>query len=165
MHDYALSLTACNHTNHSSRQSREMLQDFAYSLPFRNLAQRAKARKQPFMQCNTRFRPKPNNLSPNQPQPTHSVESRWSASGKDLLASSLGHAVRKGEFEVLGEELLDVWALDIIGLLELDDREDLGSVSILCGRVVGDLTYVNGTETGAMSGSHILVHSLNSIGS
>tara|TARA_R110002060_G_scaffold51884_3_gene62909 strand:- start:1463 stop:1684 length:222 start_codon:yes stop_codon:yes gene_type:complete len=73
--------------------------------------------------------------------------------------------VRKGEFEVLGEELLDVWALDIIGLLELDDLEDLGSVSILCGRVVGDLTYVNGTETGAMSGSHILVHSLNSIGS
>ena len=33
--------------------------------------------------------------------------------------------MRKREFEVLGEELLDVRALDIIGLLELDDLEDL----------------------------------------
>lgn len=29
------------------------------------------------------------------------------------------------EGEVLGEELLDVGALDIVGLLELDDTEDL----------------------------------------
>src|SRR4051794_37958702 len=82
------------------------------------------------MQCNTRFRPKPNNSSPNQtipsPSPTHSVESRWSASGEDLLASSLGNAVREGEFEILGKELLDVRALDIISLLELEDLEDLG---------------------------------------
>jgi hypothetical protein len=33
--------------------------------------------------------------------------------------------VRKREFEVLGKELLDVWTLDIIVLLELDDLEDL----------------------------------------
>jgi hypothetical protein len=33
--------------------------------------------------------------------------------------------VRKRELEVLGEELLDVWALNVIGLLELDDLEDL----------------------------------------
>jgi hypothetical protein len=33
--------------------------------------------------------------------------------------------VRKREFEVLGEELLDVWALDVVGLLELDNLEDL----------------------------------------
>ena len=31
----------------------------------------------------------------------------------------------QGEGEVLGGELLDVGALDIIGLLELDDAEDL----------------------------------------
>jgi hypothetical protein len=33
--------------------------------------------------------------------------------------------VGKREFEVLGKELLDVWALDVVGLLELDDLEDL----------------------------------------
>jgi hypothetical protein len=33
--------------------------------------------------------------------------------------------VRKRELEVLGEELLDVWALDVFGLLELNDLEDL----------------------------------------
>lgn len=33
--------------------------------------------------------------------------------------------MRKRELEVLGEELLDVWALNVIGLLELDDLEDL----------------------------------------
>lgn len=33
--------------------------------------------------------------------------------------------MRKREFEVLGEELLDVWALDVFGLLEFDDPEDL----------------------------------------
>lgn len=33
--------------------------------------------------------------------------------------------MRKGEFEVLGEELLDVWALDVVGLLELNNLQDL----------------------------------------
>jgi hypothetical protein len=33
--------------------------------------------------------------------------------------------VRKREFEALGEELLDVWALNVVGLLEFDDLEDL----------------------------------------
>jgi hypothetical protein len=33
--------------------------------------------------------------------------------------------VRKREFEVLGEELLDVWSLDIVGLLELNNLENL----------------------------------------
>lgn len=31
----------------------------------------------------------------------------------------------KRELEVFGKELLDVWSLDIVGLLELDDLEDL----------------------------------------
>lgn len=36
------------------------------------------------------------------------------------------------ELELLGQELLDVGALDIVGLLELDDTEDLiGVVSFL----------------------------------
>ena len=33
--------------------------------------------------------------------------------------------MRKGEFEVLSKELLDVWSLDIVGLLELDNLKDL----------------------------------------
>jgi hypothetical protein len=33
--------------------------------------------------------------------------------------------VRKGKFEVLGEELLDVGALDVFSLLEFDNLEDL----------------------------------------
>jgi hypothetical protein len=33
--------------------------------------------------------------------------------------------VGEGELEVLGYELLDVRALDVLGLLELDDAENL----------------------------------------
>jgi hypothetical protein len=33
--------------------------------------------------------------------------------------------VRKREFELLGEELLDVWALNVISLLEFDNLQDL----------------------------------------
>jgi hypothetical protein len=36
--------------------------------------------------------------------------------------------VREREFEVLGEELLDVGALNVIGLLELNNLEDLRNV-------------------------------------
>jgi hypothetical protein len=54
-----------------------------------------------------------------------SVKGGWSLSDKYLGAGSLRNAVRKREFEVLGKELLDVWTLDIIALLELDDLEDL----------------------------------------
>lgn len=31
----------------------------------------------------------------------------------------------EGELEALGEELLDVWAANVIGLLNLDNLEDL----------------------------------------
>jgi hypothetical protein len=44
---------------------------------------------------------------------------------EDLLASGLGDTVGKGELEVLGEELLDVGAADVLGLLDLDDLDDL----------------------------------------
>jgi hypothetical protein len=53
------------------------------------------------------------------------VESRWSLAGEDLGASCLGNTVRKREFEVLGKELLDVWSLNIIRLLKLDDFQNL----------------------------------------
>jgi hypothetical protein len=33
--------------------------------------------------------------------------------------------MRKGEFEVGDKELLDVWATEILSLLNLDDTEDL----------------------------------------
>ncbi len=65
--------------------------------------------------------------------------------------------MRKGEFEVLGKKLLDVGALDIIGLLELDDLKDL---QIMLKDVCGEgssATNVDGPKAGTMSGSHILV--------
>jgi hypothetical protein len=37
--------------------------------------------------------------------------------------------VGKGELEALDEELLDVWAADIVGLLDLNNLEDLRRVS------------------------------------
>lgn len=33
--------------------------------------------------------------------------------------------MRKWELEVLGGELLDVWAADVVNLLDLDDLENL----------------------------------------
>jgi hypothetical protein len=74
--------------------------------------------------------------------------------------------VRKREFEVLGEELLDVWALDVLVLLEFDNLEDLFQILSVIGQILRSLrTYVNGPETGSMSGGHILVESLNCISS
>ena len=46
-------------------------------------------------------------------------------SGEQVLSGRFGDTMWKREFEVLAEELLDIWALDIIGLLDLDDFEDL----------------------------------------
>jgi len=39
--------------------------------------------------------------------------------------TELGHTMRKGELQVGDEELLDVRAAEILGLLDLDDTEDL----------------------------------------
>lgn len=41
--------------------------------------------------------------------------------------SGLGDAMWERELEVLGEELTDVWALDVGGLLNLNDLQDLFS--------------------------------------
>ena len=51
--------------------------------------------------------------------------SRRARSAEDLLGADLVNTVRKGEGEVLGDELLDVRALDVVGLLDLDNAEDL----------------------------------------
>lgn len=49
---------------------------------------------------------------------------------EDLASSLLVDAVGQRELEVLGEELLDVWAADVCGLLDLNDLEDLGGISL-----------------------------------
>ena len=46
---------------------------------------------------------------------------------EDLLVADPGRTVGQREGEVLAEELLDVGSLDVIGLLDLDDTEDLGA--------------------------------------
>ncbi|NWN33528.1 hypothetical protein GY663_30590, partial [Klebsiella michiganensis] len=55
-------------------------------------------------------------------------ESGWAVGREDLLARLLVDAVGQRELEVLGEELLDVWSADVVGLLYLDDLEDLQTV-------------------------------------
>ena len=45
--------------------------------------------------------------------------------GEDLASLLSWDAVGKREFEVLRQELLDVWTLDVVGLLELNDLQDL----------------------------------------
>lgn len=62
------------------------------------------------------------------------VEGVWTGCGKDLLAGLWCCTVGQREFEVLGGELLDVWAAKVVGLLNLNDLEDLCEVSI-CARV------------------------------
>lgn len=47
---------------------------------------------------------------------------------EDLLARLLVDAVGQRELEVLGEELLDVWSAEVIGLLNLNNLEDLSEV-------------------------------------
>lgn len=53
----------------------------------------------------------------------------------------------KRELEVLLEELLDVGAADGVGLLDLDNLEDM-----------------DGAEAGTVTSSHVLVEGLNSLG-
>ncbi len=81
------------------------------------LARRANARNNP---CEVQHRPIL--LTPRQ-----SVECGWSASNEDLLANRARNAVRERELEVLSEKLLNIWALDVVGLLELNNLEDLGN--------------------------------------
>ena len=67
-------------------------------------------------------------------------------SGEQGLAGGLGHTVRKREFQVLGKQLFDVRALDIIGLLEFDNLEDLLSQRMSVGRIdaLGKMAAIRG---------------------
>ena len=56
-------------------------------------------------------------------------EGTGSLRGEQLLL--LGCAVRQREFEVFADKLLDVWALDLIGICEFDHLQDLCSMSVL----------------------------------
>ena len=74
------------------------------------------------------------------------VEGSWSPVGKEL--TRLLDSVRKWELQVLSQELLNVWSLDIRSLLELSNLQD-----------------VDRSESGSVSGSHVLVQSLNGVDS
>ena len=52
-------------------------------------------------------------------------ESRRALGAEELLGAVARDTVGEGELEVLGDELLDVRPLDVLGLLELDDAENL----------------------------------------
>lgn len=72
-------------------------------------------------------------------------EGAWSVRGEQLLG--LAAAVGQREFEAFGDELLDVWSLDVVGLGEFDNLED-----------------VDAPKSGTVAGSHILVQSLDGLG-
>jgi hypothetical protein len=95
------------------------------------------------------------------------IESRRTLGGEESGTRGFRDTVREREFEVLGQELLDVWSLNVVGLLELNNLEDLyaKSVSSTTNWCHLGSSYVDGPEAGAMSGSHVLVQSLNSVGS
>lgn len=44
---------------------------------------------------------------------------------EDLLACAAANAMWEREFQILGEELLDVWSADIGSLLNLNNLEDM----------------------------------------
>ena len=44
---------------------------------------------------------------------------------KYLFGRSLWNAVRERKFKILCQELFDVWALNVVGLFNFDDLEDL----------------------------------------
>lgn len=74
----------------------------------------------------------------------HLVESVRASGGEDLLATLRWCAVGQRELEVLGGELLDVGSPDVVGLLNLDDLEDLfGQELVSC--MFADLGMVSHT--------------------
>lgn len=73
----------------------------------------------------------PQNLAQPSSKPiTFLSESGRSLRGEQLLGADLGNTVGERELEVLGDELLDVGALDVGGLLNLNDTENLIRLSV-----------------------------------
>lgn len=70
------------------------------------------------------------------------VEGRWG--GVLVQLRGLGDSVRQWELQALGHELLDVLSLNIVGLLQLNNLQD-----------------VNVSKSSSVSSSQILVHGLN----
>jgi hypothetical protein len=50
--------------------------------------------------------------------------------GEEFLARALCNTMWKRKFEILGEKLLQVWTLDVAGLLNFDDLENLNKNSV-----------------------------------
>lgn len=74
----------------------------------------------------------PQNLAQPSSKPiTFLSESGWSLRAEQLLGAGLGDAVGERELQVLGNQLLDVGALDVGGLLDLNNTEDLGKLSVI----------------------------------
>ena len=65
------------------------------------------------------------------------------------------------ELEVLGEELLDVWSAEVIGLLNLNNLEDLREGLDGIRRIIDVSTYLYRPETRSVTGGHILVQSID----
>lgn len=64
------------------------------------------------------------------------------------------------ELEALDKELLDVRAADVVGLLELNNLEDLRLLGMSrCS--VERCTYLDRPEAGSVTGGHILVQSID----
>lgn len=96
---------------------------------------------------------------------TNLSKGRGSLRGEDLalLGSS---TVGKRELQVLGEELLDVRTTDGLGALDLNDLEDLQAGISKNGRDgCWYKTYVNRPEARTVTGGHVLVESLDGVGS
>lgn len=55
----------------------------------------------------------------------HLSEGRRSVCSKDVFAALLCHSVGQWESKTFRKELLDVWTLDIIGLFQLNNFQDL----------------------------------------
>jgi hypothetical protein len=111
----------------------------------------------------------PQNLAQPSSKPIQFLsESGRSLRAEQLLSAGLGDAVGERELEVLGNQLLDVGALDVGGLLDLNNTEDLAD-SKLASQLAPSVsvpggTYVDGPETSTVAGGHVGVQGLDSIG-
>ena len=70
----------------------------------------------------------------------------------------------KRELETLDEELLEVGAADVLGLLDLNDLEDLRPVNTMFQRSREIETCLDIPETRTVAGSHVLVEGIDGLG-
>ena len=63
---------------------------------------------------------------------TNLIESCRPLRSKDLLHRAWRIAMREREFEVLGDELLDIRTTDVLCLFDLDNAEDLSKEAQTC---------------------------------